>query len=1233
MKTGLGELPERLLCAVDTELRVTVASTAWLDCPGRRATGVTLVLLARRDFQETTEKGVTTAKPGPEGCLGSPGRVVCWGRRGPPALLDLLLSCFNVTQGVTGMDGQPGPKGNVNPLQCLVCVSCRVPRGSPGPQDSRVIRVPRVFQAPRVQSVLPEKRVPWVSQVSQECPVLTDPRGTPAKKALQERREARVLPAPKARSATLVPAESSHDKKRVVITPTSQGADGIRGLKGTKGEKGEDGFPGFKGDMGIKGDRAAFLELSLRGRLAHLVPEGKTAPKAPRAVEVRTVTRALWGPPGRRENSASQGYRVTQEDKGRRVPSAFLDFLALTERRAAGAHLGSRDHGDSEAQRAHEGKEAPAASPGSLAPRATLEVTARPALRANGDPTDPKDPQGSLARRAPRAPRARMGSQDTLDRGARRVSKARPALQAPQEWSALRVPRERLVRWVSAATPGRRAPPVNRGSRASPEKRGRRVIQAPPAFLGKTDPQGYVASLGTEGFLAQWDLRGREVQRVLLGPSEFQGDLGPRGLQGQLGRKELLVRKVHKARPAETVCRVPWGSPARPAPWAPLEKTETRERSGSRDRRGARGTKANRVPLGLRDLKAPSDSQAPPELTASQVLVASRAFLGRKVTKVREVFLGPPDPWGCRACRDPQERKARREMWARWRPRCERGKRRASRALLVLLRPPDQGPSGDDGPKAAPVKTVPRVTKETRGTRAKRDPRAHMVSQASGAARKKVVSGLQGALAPHPPVRDMPPPPGGDPGAPCGPDEEVLLCEAAPPAPRAPKAGRERKEPREKLAWKVLLGRLAPLVPRGPPGSPGLMVCVGSPGLWVNKASPEPQAPTAPPAPWDPQDSPASKEILDPKARRYLRLKHSEGHPGLIGLIGPPGEQGEKGDRGLPGPQGSSGPKGEQGITGPSGPIGPPGPPGLPGPPGPKGAKGSSGPTGPKGEAGHPGPPGPPGPPGEVIQPLPIQASRTRRHIDASQLMDDGEGAESYMDYADGMEEVFGSLNSLKLEIEQMKRPLGTQQNPARTCKDLQLCHPDFPDGEYWVDPNQGCSRDSFKVYCNFTGGGATCIFPDKKSEGSKMARWPKEQPSTWYSQYKRGSLLSYVDAEGNPVGVVQMTFLRLLSASAHQNITYHCYQSVAWQDATTGSYDKAMRLLGSNDEEMSYDNSPYIRALVDGCATKKGYQKTVLEIDTPRVGQVPVVDVMFNDFGDASQKFGFEVGPACFLG
>uniref|UniRef100_A0A663EUS8 Fibrillar collagen NC1 domain-containing protein n=1 Tax=Aquila chrysaetos chrysaetos TaxID=223781 RepID=A0A663EUS8_AQUCH len=368
-------------------------------------------------------------------------------------------------------------------------------------------------------------------------------------------------------------------------------------------------------------------------------------------------------------------------------------------------------------------------------------------------------------------------------------------------------------------------------------------------------------------------------------------------------------------------------------------------------------------------------------------------------------------------------------------------------------------------------------------------------------------------------------------------------------------------------------GKTGPIGPQGAPGKPGPDGLRGIPGPVGEQGLPGSPGPDGPPGPM--------------------------GHPGLIGLIGPPGEQGEKGDRGLPGPQGSAGPKGEQGITGPSGPIGPPGPPGLP-------VLVSSFPTN-------------QGPPGEVIQPLPIQSSkRTRRNIDASQLVDDG-NADNYMDYADGMEEIFGSLNSLKLEIEQMKHPLGTQHNPARTCKDLQLCHPDFPDG---VSRDRGCGEN-------------TVGFPAPRSEykRARITSWPKENPGSWFSEFKRGKLLSYVDSDGNPIGVVQMTFLRLLSASAHQNITYNCYQSVAWHDATTDSYDKAIRFLGSNDEEMSYDNNPYIRAALDGCAARKGYQKTILEINTPKVEQVPIVDIMFNDFGEASQKFGFEVGPACFMG
>lgn len=39
------------------------------------------------------------------------------------------------------------------------------------------------------------------------------------------------------------------------------------------------------------------------------------------------------------------------------------------------------------------------------------------------------------------------------------------------------------------------------------------------------------------------------------------------------------------------------------------------------------------------------------------------------------------------------------------------------------------------------------------------------------------------------------------------------------------------------------------------------------------------------------------------------------------------------------------------------------------------------------------------------------------------------------------------SLNNLKQDIERMKFPVGTQDNPARTCNDLHLSQPDYPDG------------------------------------------------------------------------------------------------------------------------------------------------------------------------------------------
>lgn len=85
-------------------------------------------------------------------------------------------------------------------------------------------------------------------------------------------------------------------------------------------------------------------------------------------------------------------------------------------------------------------------------------------------------------------------------------------------------------------------------------------------------------------------------------------------------------------------------------------------------------------------------------------------------------------------------------------------------------------------------------------------------------------------------------------------------------------------------------------------------------------------------------------------------------------------------------------------------------------------------------------------------------------------------------------------------------------------------------------------------------------------------------------------SQFTYIDSVGEPVGVVQLGFLRLLSVQARQNLTYHCHRSVAWADRTTkdkDQYQRALRLQGANEEELAFETSPYIKALEDGCSVR----------------------------------------------
>lgn len=44
--------------------------------------------------------------------------------------------------------------------------------------------------------------------------------------------------------------------------------------------------------------------------------------------------------------------------------------------------------------------------------------------------------------------------------------------------------------------------------------------------------------------------------------------------------------------------------------------------------------------------------------------------------------------------------------------------------------------------------------------------------------------------------------------------------------------------------------------------------------------------------------------------------------------------------------------------------------------------------------------------------------------------------------------EVDSTLKSMTNQIENLRSPDGSQKNPARTCRDLKLCHPEWKSGE-----------------------------------------------------------------------------------------------------------------------------------------------------------------------------------------
>lgn len=235
--------------------------------------------------------------------------------------------------------------------------------------------------------------------------------------------------------------------------------------------------------------------------------------------------------------------------------------------------------------------------------------------------------------------------------------------------------------------------------------------------------------------------------------------------------------------------------------------------------------------------------------------------------------------------------------------------------------------------------------------------------------------------------------------------------------------------------------------------------------------------------------------------------------------------------------------------------------------------------------------------------------------------------------------EVDTSLKSLSQKIENIRTPEGTQANPARMCRDLSMSRPEWKSGLYWVDPNQGSPLDAIKVFCNLETG-QTCVSPSQNTIPLKnwyTSKNIREKKHVWFGEsMPNGFQFQYGSEGSDPEDVnIQLTFMRLMSNEASQNITYHCKNSIAYMDETTGNLKKALLLQGSNDIEIRAEgNSRFTyRVSEDGCTSHTGTRgKTVIDYTTTKTSRLPIIDIAPMDIGAPDQEFGVEVGPVCFL-
>lgn len=230
----------------------------------------------------------------------------------------------------------------------------------------------------------------------------------------------------------------------------------------------------------------------------------------------------------------------------------------------------------------------------------------------------------------------------------------------------------------------------------------------------------------------------------------------------------------------------------------------------------------------------------------------------------------------------------------------------------------------------------------------------------------------------------------------------------------------------------------------------------------------------------------------------------------------------------------------------------------------------------------------------------------------------------------------------LNAKLDRMLKPDGSKKYPARTCQDIMSYYPESKSGEYWVDPNKGCSDDAIKVRCEFNKISTdeeertevvTCVDP---SSTISMNNWPSKiqtDAQRWFTEeHEFAEKIEYT------ASMSQLTYLGYLNKEATQEVKISCKRTPVWFDNRSDqkNYKRSFTFLGMDDQEFGQpgDESTLTPEVVgvDECQYMANSQKkTTLKFTSRKFIRLPIIDFAPVRDTNTDAMFGVAPGPVCF--